>query len=43
VEAVLVFVILMWLPSVIVFILGVVETIKESKFERKLRRMMGDK
>ena len=42
-EAVLVFVILMWVPSIIVFILGAVETIKESKFERKLKRMMGEK
>lgn len=40
-ETILVFVILMWIPSIIILFLGVTETIRESRYEKKLKRMMG--
>lgn len=40
-DTVLVFVILMWIPSIVVLFLGVAETIRESRYERKLKRMLG--
>ena len=38
-ETVLMFVILMWVPSIVIFIMGVTETIRDSRWHSKFKKI----